>query len=106
MVAGAAADVAGEHLAHLFLGGLRVLGEKLRRGNQNAGRAEAALQRVMAAECFLQVVELAVPAAQALDGLDPAAVDLHGIEETRPHGAAVEQDGAGTAYAVLASDMG
>src|SRR5690349_6793326 len=46
-VAGAAAQVAGEPLADLLLGGLWVLLDELENRHQHAGRAEAALQAVL-----------------------------------------------------------
>ena len=52
----------------------------------------------------LDRVQLAVD-GEALDGRDLGAVGLHGEHETRPHGVAVEQDGARSAHAVLAPEV-
>ena len=52
----------------------------------------------------LHRVQLAV-GGEALDGRDLGAVGLHGEHEARPHGVAVEQDGAGAAHAVLAPEV-
>src|SRR5262249_35487932 len=43
---------------------------------------------------------------QALDGADRASFRLHREHQAGTHGLAVEQDGAGAADAVLATDMG
>jgi hypothetical protein len=98
--------MAGQHLAHIVLAGVRILGQELRRGDKDAGGAKAALQGVMTAESFLQVVELAIGLRQPLHRDDHCALDLRGEQQTRTHGAAIDQDGAGAADAVLAPDMG
>ncbi len=49
-------------------------------------------------------MQLAVD-GHALDGLDRAAVGLHGEHEARPHGLAVDLHGARAADAVLASEV-
>jgi hypothetical protein len=60
LVAGAPADLTGEHLADLGLGRVRVAVEQPARGHHHAGRAEAALQAVALDEPLLDRVELAV----------------------------------------------
>src|SRR5580693_3306101 len=59
-VAGAAAEVAAQDLADFGFRRVRIAGEEIGERHQNARRAEAALQRVIVAECLLQGVELAV----------------------------------------------
>src|SRR6188474_2262359 len=86
VIPGASADMAGEHLAHFVLARLRMLGQKLRRGDQDAGGAEAALQRMMPAEGVLKVIELAVAGAKTLDRLNMGAVDLYRVKQTGAHG--------------------
>src|SRR4051812_36320565 len=49
-VTGAAADVAGQHLAHAVGVAVRLFGEQRMRRGDEARRAETALQRVMLAE--------------------------------------------------------
>ena len=66
LVAGAAAEIAGQALADLVVGRERVFPQQVGRRHQHAGRAEAALQRVMLAERLLQRVEL-LRCAEALD---------------------------------------
>src|SRR5256885_3470221 len=53
-ITGAAADVAGQHLAHPVGVAVRLLGQQRMRHGDEASRAQAALQRVMLAQGFLQ----------------------------------------------------
>src|SRR5215470_2898353 len=80
------------------------LREQLLRGEQHAGRAEAALQRVAAPEVLLQVGNLA-GIGHAFDGLDPRAVVLNREGETAAHHDAIDTHGAGAAEAVLPAYM-
>src|SRR5262245_17448191 len=59
-VAGAAAQVAGQRLAHVGLARIAVVAQELGERHQHAGRAEAALQAVIVLERLLQRVEHAV----------------------------------------------
>ena len=104
-VAGAAAEVAGDGVANLVVGGLGLLLEESVAGHQHAGRAEAALQPVLLKEALLQRMELAV-LFEAFDGHDLAAVGLHGEDRARLDGAAVHDDRAGAAVARVAPDVG
>src|SRR5258706_14192400 len=93
VVPGAAAQVSGDRLADLELARVLVPLEERAAGDHHAGRAEAALQRVLLGEAFLDRMELAA-LLEALDGRDLRAVGLH-----REHGAgldrlAVQHDGA------------
>ena len=45
-------------------------------------------------------------AAEALDGLDLSLVTGHGEHQARARRLAIDEDGAGTAYPVLAAKMG
>ena len=58
VVAGAAAQVAGQPVAHLRLGGVRALFQQRLGGDQEARRADAALQRGVLQELALQRVQL------------------------------------------------
>src|ERR1700742_3048087 len=69
LVAGAAAQVAGQRPAHVLLGRVGVLVEERLGGQHHARRAEAALQTVLLPEALLQRVQLA-GTSQALDGAD------------------------------------
>src|SRR5215510_16576675 len=54
LIAGAAAQVAGDGDAHLLLGRVRIVAQELDERRQHAGRAEAALEAVIVAERLLQ----------------------------------------------------
>src|SRR4051812_34153476 len=104
VVPGAAAQVSGDRLADLELARVLVPLEERAAGDHHAGRAEAALQRVLLGEAFLDRMELAA-LLQALDGRDLAAVGLH-----REHGAgfdrlAVQHHGAHAAVRRVAADV-
>ena len=75
-------------------------------GHDHAGRAVAALQRVVLVEGLLHRVQRAVVGGEALDGGDLAAVGLHGEHRAALHALAVEVDGAGAAVAGVAADDG
>src|SRR5262245_28232622 len=76
LVAGAAAEVAGQALSYLLLGRIRVVAEERGDRHDEPGRAEAALEPVIVAERGLHRRQLAVGAADALDGRDVGAVGL------------------------------
>src|SRR5690242_2235950 len=67
LVAGAPAEVARDRDPHLLLGRVRIVAQEFDEGGQHAGRAEAALQAVIVAECLLQRVQLLVVRRDALD---------------------------------------
>src|SRR5215813_13970577 len=75
VVAGAAAEIAGEPVARLGLGRAGIAVEQRLGGDQQARRAEAALQRGVLQKLALQRMQL-VAARHALDGLDLAAFRL------------------------------
>src|SRR5437879_11463166 len=107
LVARAAAQVPAQRVTDLgFAGGCVVAQERDER-HEDAGGAEAALQRVCLAEGALQRVELVRAARrEALDRRERCAVRLHRKHQTGAHRLAVEQHGAGAAHAVLAADVG
>ena len=74
--------------------------------HQDAGGAEAALQRVMAPERLLQHRQAARRRREAFDGADVRAVRLHRERQAGARRHAVDLDRAGAADAVLAADMG
>jgi hypothetical protein len=104
LVARAPAQVPGQRLAHLALGRVGAIPQERLGGEQEAGRAEPALQRVALVEGLLQRVQL-VAVGEPLDGQQRAAVRLRGEHEARAHGLAVELDRARAAHAVLAADV-
>ena len=54
LIAGAAAEISLQRVPDLLLGGVGVLREQIDRGEDHAGRAEAALQPVLLPERLLQ----------------------------------------------------
>src|SRR5437899_10771052 len=74
--------------------------------HEDARRAEAALQPVSLAESGLKRMQrVARAVSEALQGLDLVAVRLAGEQEAGADRVAVQQDGAGAAHPVLASDV-
>src|SRR4029077_9496910 len=55
LIASTAAVVAGNMFTDRIAGGYAAAGEQLLRGQQHGRRAKAALQRIAAAECVLQI---------------------------------------------------
>src|SRR5258707_375329 len=82
-----------------------MIGEQLARGEDHAGRAEAALQGVVIPESLLERIELAV-LSQPFDGEDLAPFRLDGEHGTTFHSHTVEHDGAGSTDGGLAADVG
>src|SRR5947208_3134170 len=107
LVARAAAQVPAQRVADLRIAGGCVVAQERDERHEDAGGAEAALQRVRLAESRLQRVELVRAARrEALDGRQLSAVRLHREHQAGAHRLAVEQHGAGAAHAVLAADVG
>src|SRR5579864_256547 len=104
-VPGAAAEVSGEGLTDLVARRFRVAFEQRLRGQQDARRAVAALCRAQLGEGLLEGVQLG-PVGHALDRGHGAPFQLHRQEQAAELGLAVDQDGAGSALAQLASVLG
>ena len=104
VIAGAAAVVAGDLLADFLAARHAAAAQQFLRGQQHAGRTEAALQRVALLEGLLQVGDLA-GVRHAFDGLDRGAVALRRQHQAAAHDHAVDPHRAGAADAVLAADM-
>src|ERR1700722_9504676 len=105
LIAGAAAQIAGNTDADVFLGRVGIVAQELDQRGQNARRAEAALQAVMLVECLLQRMQGLRVGCDTLDRHDLVAVGLHREHQARSRRIAVEQNGAGAAHAVLAAKM-
>src|SRR5262249_37356923 len=103
LVAGAAAQIAGDRDAHLLLGWVRIVAQELGQGGQHPGRAEAALQAMVVAERLLQRIELVRTWREPFDRRDGMAVGLHREHQAGARRKIVEQNGAGSAHAVLAA---
>ena len=105
LVARAAAQVAGQRLADLGVGRIRVARQQVVAGHDQPRRAEAALHRARLDEGLLDGVQL-LALGQPLDGDDLAALGLPGEHEARAHELAVEVDRARAALALLAGVLG
>src|SRR5262249_47264034 len=103
-ISGAAAQVAGELDPDAALVRLRQPLHEVARRDQHAGRAEAALQSVLARERRTQLLHDRV-AIEAFDRLHRAAVALHRIGDAGPDRRAVDRNRASTADAVFATEM-
>ena len=104
MIAGASAVAARQRLPDLLRGGIWPPREEILRGEQHAGRTEAALERVLDREGLLQVTRLA-GGRHPLDGLDATAVTLYGEHEAAAHDGSVHAHRARAAYPVLATHV-
>src|SRR5215472_12548153 len=82
LIAGAAADLAGDRLPDVGLTGIRDAVEQPPGGQHHARRAEAALQTVAGGEPLLHWVEPGA-AGESLDCRDPPAVGRHGQHRAR-----------------------
>src|SRR5690606_25198220 len=91
----------GQHLANALARGVRLFAEERVRGGQHAGRAEAALQRMVLAKRRLQRAQI-LAVRKAFDRGDLRALGLGREHEAGAHGRAVDDDGACAAHAVLA----
>src|SRR5689334_7444836 len=105
LVAGAAAQVAGQRPAHVLLGRVEALVKERLGGQHHARRAEPALQPVLLPEALLQRVQLA-GGGQALDGADLHSVGLYGQHRAGFDRAPVHQHGAGAAVGGVAAHVG
>ncbi len=85
--------------------GCRIARQQIARRHQHAGRADAALRRAVALKGALQRAQAAV-LGEALDGHDPAALDLAQRHQAGADLGAVEQHRAGAAVAGVAADLG
>src|SRR4029450_946518 len=105
LVAGAAAEVPLEGLAHLFVGRVGVLLQEAGGRHDHAGRAVATLETVVAVERVLDRMHLPV-GGDPLDRGDLTTLGLEGEERARLHRLAVEQNGARAARRGVATDVG
>ena len=105
VIAGAAAEIALQPLADLFLGGIRIALHQIDRAHDHARRAEAALQRMVLAKRRLHRVQLAI-LGQALDRDDLCAFGLHREDRATLDRLTVDVHHAGAALAGVAPHMG
>src|SRR5262245_24509720 len=106
MVAGAAADIAFELVADGLLIELVALApDDIDRRHDHAGRAIAALQRVVLAERLLHRMQRAVRLGEPFDRGDVGALHLPGKGRAGLHRLAVDMDHAGAALRGVAAHM-
>src|SRR5262249_1132370 len=103
-VSAAATDVAGQRLPDPGRGGVGVLVEGRAAGDEESGRAEAALLGVGGDEGGRDGVELAA-VHEGLGGLDRLALGLEGEDRAGVDRLAVEQDGARAAGTAVADAL-
>src|SRR5215831_12843589 len=94
VVAGAPAEVAGEPVARLGLRRVRIAVQQRLGSDQQARRAEAALQRCMFQKFSLQRMQI-VPVRHALNSLDRAPFGLHRKHQARADQATIDGYAAG-----------
>jgi hypothetical protein len=102
VIARAAAEVAGECFTNPFGCWARLAVEQRFGGDEDAGRAVAALRRTAIREFLLQRMQPPV-LDEALDRQDVAPIAFGREREAREHGIAVEQHRACAALAQLAA---
>ena len=105
LIAGAPAQIARQRGFDLIACRPWVLVQQRLGGDQESGRAVSALGGAQISERFLQRVQAAV-AGKAFDRRDRTAVAVDAEHEAREHRLAVEQHGAGAAFAQLAAVLG
>ena len=86
--------------------GVGVVPQEGRQRDDDAGRAEPALEPVVVLHGLLHVVERPVGVGHALDRGDLGPVHLGREQQARAHRCAVDQHRAGSARPVLAADVG
>ena len=104
LIAGAAAEVAGDAVANLLLARRRIVLQQVDRRHDHARRAVAALQAVLFPEALLHRMQLAFR-RQPFDRHHRRAVGLHREDRARLRAAAVDEHGARAALAGVAADM-
>ena len=101
-IAGAAAEIAAEAQPDAPLVGLPKAKNQIASGDQHSGRAESALQRVLAVEGGAQL-DRDLVVIEALDGGDVGPAAGAGEGDARADRLAVDEKGAGPANPMLAS---
>lgn len=97
--------MARQGLADVGVGRVGAIAEERHQAHEDAGSAEAALERVGVLEGGLQRMQLALRSRQALDGRQRVPVGLYGKQQARAYGLVIEQDGTSAAHSVLAAHM-
>jgi len=104
LISCAPADVAINGLADLVFCGCGVFFEEGDEGHQETRGAKTALQRVFIGEGLLQRVQV-FRSSKRFHGANFVTVSLNRENKAGADGFAIEEDGAGTANAMLAAHM-
>jgi hypothetical protein len=103
-VAGAAAQIAGDHVAYPLLIRVGLVSQKSVQRRQHSWRTEAALQGMMFTKSRLQRGQC-FRIRQALDGHDPCSLRLYGEHQARADGGIVDDNGTSATDAMFTTDM-
>src|SRR6266545_284667 len=106
VVAGAPAEVAGQHLANLNVRRRRAIPKERAGAHDDPRRAIAALEAVLGPEGLLERMQRLAGRRDSLDRADLVAVGLDRQHEAGADRLAVDEHCAGAAHAVLAADVG
>ena len=106
LVAGATAEVGREHVEKVFVADIRLALQNADGQHQKPGRAETALQRVMIHEGLLHRMQLVASQPGPRRSGFSCIVGLHGEHQAGAHRFAIDNDRAGAADTMLATDMG
>src|SRR6185437_11924121 len=104
LITGAPAEDPGQFVADLSTRRLPFARRERCGRHEEARRAEAALQRMVLLEAFLQRAE-SLAGSEGFDGLDPPPVQLGGQHQARLDRLAVHEHRAHAAYALFAADV-
>jgi hypothetical protein len=105
-IPGTAAKMATQQIANLALVGRWIVSQEMIERDQDAGRAEPTLQRVVPPECCLQNAEPLSRWSYPLYCAQIATVGLYRERKTSPRQHAIDDDRAGTTNSMFASDVG
>jgi hypothetical protein len=104
LIARAATEVRRQNLENLLVRQFGIGLQRVYRKHQEAGRAEAALKRMMSDECILHRVQF-VAVREAFDRSDTLALRLDGKHEAGSYRVICRGSPCSAADAVLATDM-
>jgi hypothetical protein len=106
VISGATAEIAGDAPADLFLRRVVVVLEELYATHDHARGAESTVKTMVFLEAVLEWVERSSLGGKSLDGGEAVPIGLNGQHGATFDALAIQQDGAGTAAAGIASDVG
>ena len=101
LIASTTTQIAGNRDPYLLFGRVRIVAQELDQRRQHARRAEAALEAMVFMERLLQRMQSIRGRRDAFDGEELMSVRLHREHQAGPRRAAIEEDGASAAHAML-----